>query len=140
MYRRPAVDSHGADALSVGSCQTTAHCSVLGIRKGPSATQPPAGKPRTGEVAPPSRAKIPTPAVAPLVVTSNRTPVFVGAGPVSVGAGSGGGGGGEEIATNVLAATGPGGLLAGASGFGLTVGTTGEDTRALDGAADGLPA
>jgi len=73
-----------------------------------------------------------------LDVSSNRTPVFVGAGPVSVGAGSGGGG--EEIATNVLATPGPGGRLVAAGGPELTAGTLGEDAGALVGASGGLPA
>ena len=96
-------------------------------------------------MAPPSRAKIPTPEVAGLDVTIIRTPVVVGAGPTNSGGGTAGG---EKVATNVLASTGPAGLftgpggllLAGADALGLTVATPGDETAALAEAPDGLPA
>jgi len=144
MYRWPAANPHGADALSA-DCQTTAHCSVPGIRKARTTGQPPAGKPRTVDIAPPSRAKSPMPPNAVLDVTSIRIPVFVGAGPTNAGGGTEDG---EKVATNVLAPTGPGGLLTGPDGLlltgadtlGLTVATSGEDTAAVAGAPNGLPA
>jgi hypothetical protein len=80
-----------------------------------------------------------------LDVTSIRTPVFVGAGPTSAGGGTADG---EKVATNVLAPIGPGGLLAGpgvllltgADALGLTVATPGDETAAVAGAPNGLPA
>jgi len=80
-----------------------------------------------------------------LDVTSIRTPVFVGAGPTNTGGGTADG---DKVATNVLAPTGPGGLLTGTGGLlltgaaalGLTVATSGDETAAVAGAPDGLPA
>jgi hypothetical protein len=64
--------------------------------------------------------------------------VVVGGGPTNTG---GGAADGETLATNELAPTGPGGLLAtGADALGLTVATPGDETAALVAAPNGLPA
>jgi hypothetical protein len=62
----------------------------------------------------------------------------VGAGPTNAG---GGAADGENVATNELAPTGPGGLLlTGADALGLIVATPGNETAALVAAPNGLPA
>ena len=67
--------------------------------------------------------------------------MFVGARPTNAGGGTADG---EKVATNVLAPTGPAGLLTGPVGLlltgadarGLTVATPGDDTAAVAGAPD----
>ena len=71
--------------------------------------------------------------------------MFVGAGPTNAGGGTEDG---EKVATNVLAPTGPGGLLTGPDGLlltgadtlGLTVAMPGDETAAVGSAPNGLPA
>lgn len=71
--------------------------------------------------------------------------MFVGAGPTNAGGGTADG---ESVATNVLAPSGPAGLLTGTGGLlftgtdalGLTVATPGDETAAVTGAPNGLPA